>query len=324
MDNSMLIFIGLVFLTVFILMVALFMPVFGESSQSRKKLRARLKNMAADTEIPQAVKLLREDRLGKLSPLERQFETSDLLSGIRFLINQSGHQMLAYRFVLLSAGLGLLSALAAWSFTKIGLLAVIAFGAGCLAPYFKVNYDRAQRMARFEEQLPEAIDVMKRALQAGHPFNESLQLVGEELDDPIKREFAITFAELNYGNDLKWSLLGLLERVQSVNVMALVTSVLIQRETGGNLAEILGNLSSVIRGRFRFHRKVKTLSAEGRLSAWILALVPFALFGLIHLTTPTYLPILVQSDLGINLCIGAFLGMAIGIFWIRRIIRIDV
>ncbi len=320
----MLTFIGLVFLTVFILMVALFMPVFGENGHSRKRMKQRLDKMAKDVEIPRAVRLLREDRLGKLSPLERKFETSDALSGIRILIGQSGRQVLAYRFVLLSIVIGMGAAFVTWLLTKVLLLALIAFAGGCWLPYFKVNYDRAKRMAKFEEQLPEAIDVMKRALQAGHPFNESLHLVGEELDDPIRKEFATTFAELNYGNDLKWALLGLLERVQSVNVMALVTSVLVQRETGGNLAEILDNLSRVIRSRFRFHRKVKTLSAEGRMSAWILALVPFAMFAMIHITTPTYLPMLIESDFGVNLCIGAFLAMVVGMIWIRKIIRIEV
>jgi len=324
MNSSLLIFISLVFVTVFFLMFALFMPVFGENGGSRKRLRERLNRMAEDIEIPTAVKLLREDKLGKLSPAERLVETSKLLDGLRFLICQSGHQILAYRFILLSGSIGLACGLLVWLLAKMWLLAIGAFLFGSLILYYKLILDRAHRMARFEEQLPEAIDVMRRALQAGHPFNESLHLVGEELDDPIKKEFSITFAELNYGNNMKWALLGLLERTQSVNVMALVTSVLVQRETGGNLAEILSNLSTIIRGRFRFHRKVKTLSAEGRMSAWILGLVPFALIALIQFTTPSYLTILFNSDFGIKLCIGAFIAMMIGMLWIRKIIRIEV
>ena len=324
MNSSITLFVGLVFLSVFILMLALFMPVFGENSQSRKKLSARLKKMSEETQVPAAIRLLRENKLDKLSSIERELETSAYLSGIRLLISQSGYKLLAYRFILFSIFTGVLLGVLAWYFSNLWIVGTLAFCLGCFIPYFKINFDRVQRLARFEEQLPEAIDVMKRALQAGHPFNESLHLVGEELDDPIRTEFAITFAELNYGSDLKWALFGLLERVQSVNVMALVTAVLVQRETGGNLAEILGKLSSIIRGRFRFHRKVKTLSAEGRMSAWILALVPFVMFAMIHITTPTYLPILIESETGINLCIGAFLAMVIGMIWIRKIIRIDV
>ena len=324
MFNPTIIFIALVTLAAFIIMLALLMPVFGENSQSRKRLRARLRQMSEDVDIPQAVKLLREDQLGKLGPLERKLETSSWLVDIRALIEQSGHKILAYHFVLLSLGVGIMLAVITYAFTKVWLVTLVLFIVGCTLLYLRLSFDKAQRMARFEEQLPEAIDIMRRALQAGHPFNESLKLVGEELDDPIRSEFALTFAELNYGNDLRWALMGLLERAQSVNVMALVTAVLIQRETGGNLAEILGNLSSIIRGRFRFHRKVKTLSAEGRLSAWILGMVPFAMFAMIHFTTPTYLPILIESDIGIKLCVAAFIGLIIGMLWIKRIIRIDV
>jgi len=322
--NQTAIFIGLVALAVFIIAVALLMPVFGENSQNRKRLKARLRQMSSESEIPKAVQLLREDRLGKLSPMERTMETSDALVGLRTLIEQSGHQLLAYRFILFSVFFGCVAAVVIWLFTKIIILTALAFIIGGSVLFFKVSYDRSTRLAKFDEQLPEAIDIMRRPLQAGHPFNESIQLVGEELEEPIKSEFATTFSELNYGNDLRWALLGLLERIQSVNVMALVTAVLIQRETGGNLAEILGNLSTIIRGRFRFHRKVRTLSAEGRLSAWILGMVPFLMFAMIHFTTPTYLPMLVESELGIKLCIAAFIGLVIGMVWIRRIIRIEV
>ena len=139
--------------------------------------------------------------------------------------------------------------------------------------------------------------MMKRALRAGHPFSGAIKLVSEELEAPLGKEFGTTFADLNYGNDVRRAMLGLLQRVPSVPVMALVTSVLVQKETGGNLAEILGQISTVVRGRFRFERKIRTLSAEGRMSAWILALVPIVLFGVITVTTPDYLPTLTQDPL---------------------------
>ena len=188
----------------------------------------------------------------------------------------------------------------------------------------KISRARNNRMAKIEEQMPEAIDVMKRALKAGHPFSQTLQLVAEDMDDPIAKEFDITFADVNYGNDVRRAMLGLLERVPSITVMSLVTAVLVQKETGGNLAEILERISGVIRGRFRFYRRVRTLSAEGRLSAWILALVPLVLFAVIWLTTPDYLPRLVEDPSGYNLIFGAALLGTIGILWIRRIIRIEV
>ena len=126
----------------------------------------------------------------------------------------------------------------------------------------------------FEEQLPDAIDTMTRALRAGHPFPAALKMIGDEFDDPVAAEFDLTFGDINYGNDVRRAMLGLLSRIPTVTVMALVTAVLVQKESGGNLAEILERISAVIRGRFKLYRKIKTLSAEGRMSAWVLAMVP--------------------------------------------------
>jgi tight adherence protein B len=179
-------------------------------------------------------------------------------------------------------------------------------------------------MAMIEEQIPDAIDTMTRALQAGHPFNATLRMIAEDLEDPIAGEFELTFGDINYGNDLRRAMLGLLARVPSVTMMALVTSVLVQKETGGNLAEILKQISGVVRGRFKLHRKVRTLSAEGRMSAWVLACVPLVLFALISVTSPDYLPILVDDPRGQKMIIYGMVSGVLGILWIRRILRIEV
>jgi tight adherence protein B len=324
MNAEMGTFIALVFSAVFLMMISLSMPVFGENKRYRRKIKERINNLGNDHEISEALLSLRKERQKKLGPIETSLENSRLLAGLKANIEQSGHEILAYRLVLISL---LIASTVAWlTWVTTGMLAAtfLAFCISFSLPLLKIYHDRQERMAKIEEQLPEAIDVMKRALQAGHPFSESVDLVAKELDNPIKREFEITFSDLNYGNDMRWALIGLLERIPSINVMAFVTSVLVQRETGGNLAEILGNLSKVIRGRFRFHRKVKTLSAEGRLSAWVLMLVPFVLFVIIHLTTPSYLPTLLDSELGRNLIVGCVVMMVAGIFWIKKIIRIEV
>jgi tight adherence protein B len=179
-------------------------------------------------------------------------------------------------------------------------------------------------LAKFEEQLPDAIDVIRRALMAGHPFNAALNIVAEDMDDPIASELRVTFADINYGNDVRRAMLGLLARVPSVSVMALVTSVLVQRETGGNLAEILSQISGVIRSRFRFQRRVKTMSAEGRMSAWVLAMVPLGLFFAMSIITPDYFPVLLEDPLGQTVVTITFIWASIGVYFIRNIIRIDV
>lgn len=172
--------------------------------------------------------------------------------------------------------------------------------------------------------MPDAIDMMQRALKAGHPFGQCLKLVAEDMDEPIGREFELTFADISYGNDPRRALLGLLQRVPSVSVTALITAVMVQRETGGNLAENLAKISSVIRGRFRFQRRVRTLSAEGRLSGWILALMPLVLFAALWATSPDYVARLVDHPRGPDLISAAVVMGAIGIVWISRLVRIEV
>jgi len=243
---------------------------------------------------------------------------------LRNMISQAGYEMLAYRLVALAIICAVIAACASWFFTKMLLAVAVAMLIGGALPIWKVWMARTERMAKFEEQLPDAIDSMRRALKAGHPFGATLKLVAEDMENPIAREFELTFADLNYGNDLRRAMLGLLQRIPSMTVMALVTSVLVQKETGGNLAEILEQISKVIRGRFRFYRRVKTLSAEGRLSGWILALVPFVLVVVITATTPEYLPVLMESPAGKQLILAACIAGFIGILWIRRIIRVEV
>jgi len=195
----------------------------------------------------------------------------------------------------------------------------------CMAlPFLKLRYNRNRRMAKLEEQLPDAVDVIRRALRAGHPFSAALKLVAEDLEQPIAKEFELTFGDLNYGNDVRRAMLGLLDRVPSVTMMSFVTAVLLQRETGGNLAEILEQISKVVRGRFKFFRKVRTMSAEGRMSAWVLALVPLVLFAAISMTQPNYLPALVHDELGRKLIVGAVVLGLIGTLWIRKLLRIEV
>jgi len=224
----------------------------------------------------------------------------------------------------LAVVLAIVAAIVTWVMMRSIPSTFLAFAMGGGLPFFKIFRDRTTRIQCFEEQLPDAIDMVKRALRAGHPFSGAIKLVADEMDDPVAEEFGTTFADINYGNDSRRAMLGLLQRVPSVTVMALVTSVLVQRETGGNLAEILERISAVIRGRFKLQRKVKTLSAEGRMSAWILALVPLVLFAVIWVTTPDYLPMLLEEEAGQKMIIYGTISSIVGIFWIKKIIRIEV
>ncbi len=316
-------FLGLVFFAVFLLVQGLVVPVFGEAGRMRKLLLARLGNVSSAGQ-PDFASLLREKHLKELSPLEQRLEMLPAFARFARLIEQSGRTTPVYRVVMLSLVLGGIAGTFTWSTSRQPSWSLLAAIAGCSLPYFKILRDRAQRLAKMEEQMPEALDVVKRALKAGHPFSQALKLVAEDMQDPIGHEFDLVFSEINYGGDLRAALLSLLERVPSVTVMAVVTAVLVQKDTGGNLAETFERISAVIRGRFKLHRRVRTLSAEGRMSAWILALVPLVLFVAMSVTSPTYLPILFNDPLGKNLVAGAIVLGIIGILWIRKILRIQV
>ena len=324
MGSGAQIFVLMVFATVVLLMQGLVVPVFGESAKNRKRLKKRIADIEAASDGEALSSLLREKYLRNLSPFERRLESLPAMEALARRIEQAGHKILAYRLILISLIMGAIALWLSWSYFRIPVAAV---GTGLLAaylPFLKISMDRAERMRKFEEQLPDAIDTMKRALKAGHPLGAALKLVSEELEDPVATEFELTFGDINYGNDVRRAMLGLLSRVPSVTVMALVTSILVQKETGGNLAEILEKISIVIRGRFRFQRKVKTYTAEGRMSAWVLAMVPLVLFVALHFTSPEYLPTMVDDERGQKMIAYGCVSGVIGFLWIRKILRIEV
>ncbi len=324
MGSGAQIFIVMVFVTVVLLMQGLVVPVFGESAKVRKRLKKRIADIEAVGDAEAFSSLLREKYLRRLSPLERRLESFAAMESLARQIEQAGHKILAYRLVLISVAIGVTVLLASWSYFRMPVATISTALLAAYLPFMKIKMDRTQRTKMFEEQLPDAIDTMKRALKAGHPLSASIKLVAEEMDDPVAAEFELTFGDINYGNDVRKAMLGLLSRVPSVTVMALVTSILVQKETGGNLAEILEKISIVIRGRFRLQRKVQTYSAEGRMSAWILAMVPLVLFVTLWFTTPEYLPVLLDDPRGQKMIIYGFFSGVVGIFWIRKIIRIEV
>lgn len=324
MENTPVIFLIMVAIAAFLLVNSFMVPTFGAERQAAKRLKRRMKQISSSGEKPAAADMLREAYLRDLNPLERWMETLPGMGGLALFIEQSGREIPAYRVVLFSV---LASFAAVWltMLSTGNLLTALMVGAiVAAAPILKINIERAKRLNRFEEQLPEAVEVMVRALKAGHPFTDTLRLVAEEMDQPIAKEFGMVHTDVNHGLDMKSAFMNLLERVPNMTLMGLVTAVVVQKETGGNLAETLQNISKIIRGRFRFQRRVRSLTAEGRMSAWVLSMIPFVLFIGLMITTPDYLPILIEEPLGRKIVAVSFTLLLIGIFWLRKIIRVDV
>jgi tight adherence protein B len=315
-------FLVVVFAAVFILMLGITTSASGDS-RMRRTLRRRLERISAESQDDVA-SILREKYLRSLSPLERRLEELPFMQKLADMAEQAGHPKPGYQVVVTCTILALVAAMVTGLLLQSGLLGLVAAVFAFLLPVFRLSSQRRRRLEKIDEQMPDAIDVIKRALRAGHPFNAAIKLVADDMDQPIAKEFDLMFSDLNYGNDVRRALIGLLERVPNVTVMALVTSVLVQRETGGNLAEILDQIGKVVRGRFRFERKVRTLAAEGKMSAWVLSMVPLALVAMLSISSPHYLPILLTKPVGHKmLYVAGMLGI-VGVLWIRRIIRIEV
>lgn len=191
-------------------------------------------------------------------------------------------------------------------------------------PWLYVHRAIRRRLVKIEQQMPEALELMSRAMLAGHAFPSALKMVGDEMAEPIAGEFRIVFDEINYGISVPEALNNLGARVPSTDVSYFVISVLIQRETGGNLAELFGKLSALIRERLKLLGTVRVLSAEGKLSAQILIALPFALAFMINLVNPGFLRVLWTDPVGLKMVGFALVMMMFGIFWIWRIIKIRV
>jgi tight adherence protein B len=205
------------------------------------------------------------------------------------------------------------------------LLLRAGISVACAAgPWLVVRRARVKRLARIEEQLPDAADFIARALRAGHSFANVLQIVGHELAEPLSGEFRIARDEINYGVPMSEALQGMAARIPLTDLRYLIIAVLIQRETGGNLAEILGNISHIIRGRLKLAAQVRALSAEGRMSAWILGLLPFAVGAMLVLVNPGYVGMLWTEPAGVKLLWIAAGMLFVGVLWIRRVIHIHI
>jgi len=191
-------------------------------------------------------------------------------------------------------------------------------------PFMWIKRRKLKRMEAFEAQLPDALELVGRALKAGHTFGSGMGMVVSEFADPIRVEFQKTLEEINLGVGVTMALDNLMDRVDCPDLNFFVVSVKIQNETGGNLAEIVENIALLIRERFKLKGRVRVLSAEGRMAAWVLTLLPFGVAATIHVLNPSYMNLLVTHPIGRKLLYLVIGMMTMGIIVIRKMIRIEV
>jgi len=241
-----------------------------------------------------------------------------------FILQQAGVSWTLQTLFLLSigaaVGLGSVTLIMSQSLA-IGFVATVI---GAMLPTMYVRRRRTKRMNAFEELLPEAIDLVGRALRAGHPLTAGFKMAADDGPEPVAGEFRRVFEEQRFGLPIQDSLLGMADRVNIVDVRILVTAILIQREVGGNLAEILDNLSAVVRARFTIRRQIRVYTAQGRMTGYLLSALPIILFSMLYMINAEYMSILFTDPIGKILIVVAITMQLIGFMWIRKIIKIEI
>ncbi|HET6178333.1 MAG TPA: type II secretion system F family protein [Candidatus Sulfotelmatobacter sp.] len=316
----------------FVVFVVVAIAVFAFVSlidQRSAKARLLKERLASERKTPERapeeeLALLRDEQLSQIPALDNLLRRSERVSDIQKTLAQAGMTMRAGNLLGISALAGIVAAIVFYGMSKRVELAWVGLLVGFLGPYFYATMKRTKRFEKFEELFPEAIDTLARAVRAGHAFTTALEMITNEVAEPVAGEFRQLYEEQKFGMPVRDALMNLTERMPLVDVKFFVTAVMLQRETGGNLAEILDNLSYVIRERFKIQRQVRVYTAQGRLTMLFLMLMPPLVVGLLVMMSPEFVRPLFSDPIGHVLLVSGITLQTIGYFVIKRIIKIQV
>jgi tight adherence protein B len=297
-------------------------------AMAQRRLDRRLQEVSLapshDIEESGAVSLIKGEVGGALSAFERAARAHAKGAALSRWIEQSGVKIGVGTFLVMALVAALLGGLLLSLFVGAFWALMVGAAVGFAIPFMVLRYKRNKRLHTFEEQFPEALDLISRALKAGHALATGLKMVAEEMPEPVGPEFRKTFDEQNFGLPLKDALENLTVRVPSLDVRFFATAVLIQRETGGNLSEILDNLAHVVRERFKILRQVRVYTAHGRLTGYVLLALPAFLAVALMFINPEHMNLLFRERMGQQMLIAALVMQVIGYFWIKKVIKIEV
>lgn len=299
--------------------------VFVERAEAQEQqvLRNRLKKtQKAKAGVGALVKT--PDKLSEVGVLDVMLHSAGrVVQPLQRTITQSGLKINVSSVLLASGCLAGLTYIAMDRLLNVPLVGVVFGAVATVIPFGVLRYLRTRRMQKFEEQFPEAIDLLARALRAGHALTTGLSMVADEMRDPAGPEFRELFDQQNFGMPLPDALRAFAARIPSLDAKFFVTAVLTQRESGGNLSEVLDNLSSIIRDRFRVKRQVRVISAHGRITGWILSALPVSLALFFATTSRETYRTFYTNPLGIKMIVGALVLQILGVYIISRIVRIE-
>ena len=320
----------MIWVPVFVFLLVLFVSIGGyfflsAGRTGRGEVEKRLsllqvRNLQGDD----LSEILKKDVLSEVPLLNRLLSRLQTATRIDRRLKQADMTIRVGTFVLLSLGLFLVGIVAGMLFHWPAVISVIVGGVLACVPTIVVDTRRRRRFKRFMNHFPEALEMFARSLRAGHSFTGAIQLVAQEMPHPIGPEFSKVFEEQNLGIPLRQALLGMSERIEALDVKFFVTAILIQRETGGNLAEIIDKIGHVIRERFRIQGQLKIFTAQARMSGIILSLLPVGIAVLIGMMNPEYLKPLWFEKTGRIMIAVAVILQVLGMLAIRKIIRIKI
>lgn len=318
----------LVFIAVSIAVIGVYALWTGHSQAAlRRTVEDRLQAVRGFALPPEGTgedSLLRTHVTGPLPSMDRVARRAIRDSTFERWLEQSGISLSFSALFLISLLLGIVLAGVGVAFSQRAWVAVVGFAIGfCLSLPF-LRHRRNARIHKFEEQFPEALDLMSRAIRAGHAFSAGLKMVADELGDPVGPEFRKMFDEQNYGLPLKESLNNLAERMPLLDVRFFATAVLIQRETGGNLSGILDNLANVVRERFKIRRQVRVHTAHGRFTGYVLLALPAFLALALSFINPEHMEMLFKDPIGQTMIVASIIMQTVGWFWIKQVVKIEV
>jgi tight adherence protein B len=323
----MLLILVLVFVAVFVVAILIMTALGKGPSQQPKRtlatLDAALTTSARDKD-DQVLDIQRKDLMSAIPMLNRWLMTLAIAPRIRKLLTQADLTWTVGGLLLAVVACGSFSSYGVYLRTGAAPLSLLLGAVAASLPVVFVLRKRTQRFEKFEQHLPDALDVIVGALRAGHSLISALSIVARETPEPIKREFRLCFDEQNFGVEFRVALLNLVERVPIQDLRIVVTAILIQKESGGNLAEVLEKVASVVRERYRLKRKIQTHTAQGRLTGWILSALPLVLAIAMYLINPGHMSLLWTRPEGIKMLYASVGMTCIGGLIIRSIIRIRV
>jgi tight adherence protein B len=292
---------------------------------ARRQLDQRLRDVSAPLAAAASESgIVKRSTQGPLPGLDRVVSKTSAGGWLARLIERSGVRTTPSAVLLMALALGAAAAMITALFVPIPGVPFLAGALGAAAPFGWLAHRRSSRMKKFEEQFPEALDLLSRAIRAGHAFQTAMGMVAEEMAAPVGPEFKKTFDQQNFGLPLRDALNQLTERVPILDVRFFVTAVLIQRETGGNLSEILDNLAHVVRELFKIQRQIRVHTAHGRFTGWVLMALPAALGVALSFINPEHMNLLFHERMGQTMLVGAIVMQTVGYVWIRRVIKIEV